>query len=671
MTAVSTDAIDLTSPPDRGVATRLALVAVVTTLTLELVRSSGVLLDRAFSAGALPAASTAVVTYVAAGLLATLLLVAAGSRSATGRTSGFPSGRVVLAGTGALGVLRLVVQALDGAPRFGLGLTAAALAVAVLTLTVAFVAARPNGGHQAALGLTLGIGTSVGLQLALGTWDAYWRHTPLGWTVTAILVVGAVLLARLVSTEVVGGRPRRLWVLGPYLALATMILANPAFASSQDGTRLPWAGGTLVVMAAVGFLLLLSPTRLTAGFRVASSVLLPVAIAGSFWSRGPVVLICLAIAEAAAAVALATALGSRRSAPPTLSRTAMVSGVIGLGTILPLLGYQLDYDVPLGFPNSWVVVAAAVTVAGAGLRLRTPAPPGGLATGPAGAPSGSGTIRPERVPVTINPLRLLVLPSVVLAVAGLWVCAPTDPVPATTAGTSVRLLDWNLHYGVSPDTSVDLDLIARTIEAQHPDVVTLQEVSRGWVMGGGADMGTWLSHRLGMQMVFVPAADRQFGNVILSRSALSDVTTTTLPYGEGPQKRSAVSATVTLQGGMPLRVTSVHLQHRVGNTATRLTEIAALLAAQPRTTARVIGGDLNAEPGSVEIGTLTGAGWSSALDVAGGPAGSAARTSPSDAPVTRIDWILGQQVTFAHATVLTDPRTSDHLPVVTTVTAGP
>ena len=160
----------------------------------------------------MPAAANPLVllTYAAPALLATVLLVATGSRSPTGRTSGFPSGRVVLAGVGALGVLRLVVQALDGGLRFGLGLTAAALAVAVLTLTVAFVAARPNGGHQAALGLTLGVGLSVGLQLALGTWDAYWRHTPLGWTVTVVLVVGAILLARLVSAEVVGGRPHLL-----------------------------------------------------------------------------------------------------------------------------------------------------------------------------------------------------------------------------------------------------------------------------------------------------------------------------------------------------------------------------------------------------------------------------------------------------------------------------
>jgi len=126
VTGVSTDTVDLTSPPDRGVATRLALLAVVTTLVLELIRSSGALLDRAFASGALSAAVAAVLTYAAPGLLAILLLATAGSRSAAGRASGFPSGRVVLVGTAALGVLRLVVQALDGGLRFGFGLVAVA-----------------------------------------------------------------------------------------------------------------------------------------------------------------------------------------------------------------------------------------------------------------------------------------------------------------------------------------------------------------------------------------------------------------------------------------------------------------------------------------------------------------------------------------------------------------
>ena len=83
---------------------------------------------------------------------------------------------------------------------------------------------------------------------------------------------------------------------------------------------------------------------------------------------------------------------------------------------------------------------------------------------------------------------------------------------------TLTLVDWNLHYGVSPLTAVDLEGIAQTIEAQDADVVTLQEVERGWIFGGGADMATWLSHRLGMTIQFAPAADRQFGNAVLARS---------------------------------------------------------------------------------------------------------------------------------------------------------
>src|SRR3954451_4552997 len=175
-------------------------------------------------------------------------------------------------------------------------------------------------------------------------------------------------------------------------------------------------------------------------------------------------------------------------------------------------------------------------------------------------------------------VRLLVLPALVLAAVGL-VALSTPSVPARTADDDLTLVDWNLHYGVSPLTGVDLEDIATTIEAQHADVVTLQEVERGWIFGGGADMATWLSRRLGMTIHFAPAADRQFGNAVLSRSGLSDVAIHELPYGDGPQRRSALATTVTTPSG-PLRVTSVHLQHRKSNTETRLDQLAALTAAE-------------------------------------------------------------------------------------------
>jgi endonuclease/exonuclease/phosphatase family metal-dependent hydrolase len=231
----------------------------------------------------------------------------------------------------------------------------------------------------------------------------------------------------------------------------------------------------------------------------------------------------------------------------------------------------------------------------------------------------------------------------------------------------VTLMSWNLHYGVDPAGDVNLEQIARTIEAQHPSVVTLQEVSRGWVMGGGADVATWLADRLGMRMSFAPAADSQFGNAILTSLPHDAVEALDLPYGAGPQERSALSVDVLVAGG-PLRVTSAHLQHRDENAPTRLDQLDALVAAEGDAPVSVVAGDFSAEPGWPEIALLTdGAGYVSAVDVAGDPA---ALTSPSTDPWQRIDWVFGHGVTFVQAQVLTDALSSDHLPIVVELRLG-
>ena len=81
--------------------------------------------------------------------------------------------------------------------------------------------------------------------------------------------------------------------------------------------------------------------------------------------------------------------------------------------------------------------------------------------------------------------------------------------------------------------------------------------------------------------------------------------------------------------------------------------------------ARIVGGDLNARPGSAEITLLTRAGFVSAVDAVGDPA---ALTSPSVSPRSRIDWVFGRGISFSRAEVLTDALTSDHLPLVVQTT---
>lgn len=687
-----------------------ALVALLTLVTLELVRASGPLLDMTFGIGVVEAAVAAVVAYgVLPGLLGiTLHLVV--RRSARHPVD---VGTVVV-GTVALAAARLVVQALTGWPRFVVGLVAVALAVVVLASAVALLARRRAGGLAGARAIAVGAAGGVGLQLLLGTWDAIWRDGVVGWGVSTVLAVGLVLLARLVgraddapaSAPDGAWAPGRVWALGPALALLAMVLANPAFSASQVGATMALAGpvtafglllaGTLAPEAqrvdasgALGVLDRAGPWVGALLLAVAVAVLVPaVEVAAD-----PFLLAALVPAQVLTIRALGRALEPRpvtggaadradragradmadRAGRAPRGRLVVVgTGAVGLGTIVPLLVHQLDYDVPLGFPNALVVLATAVVLGLAAATRRLP---------PDAQVAGSGwSVRIVHT-AGIGPGRTLVAVSTLLAVVG-SVAVVTDhratqaaldraegivrSAPGTEPGEG-RVLSWNLHYAVDPYGDVDLEQIARTIDRTGADVVLLQEVTRGWVLGGGVDAATWLANRLDMDVAFAPAADRQFGNAVLARGRITDAEVIALPYGAGPQNRSALRASVPF-AGTRLDVVSVHLQHRDANTPTRLQQLETLLDALGDADATgaplVVGGDLNAEPGWPEIDLLTGAGFVSAQDAVGDPS---VLTSPTLEPRHRIDWVFvrGAEPT-AHA-VLVDALSSDHRPLVTDV----
>jgi len=555
---------------------------------------------------------------------------------------------VLAVGAAILGALRLVLQAVEAGARVPLGLVTVGVAVAVLTLAVAILAGRPGGGPAAAAAVSVGAAAGVGLQLALGTWDALWRHTTVGWFVTVSIVGCLIWLATLTLRDPATAPTRqvqRLWALGPFLALAAMMLANPAFAASQSGVPLALAGPMNALgLLVAGWLVTCASTRATRGRRqafhrwhwvhaglVAMLVGAALGLGGVFRLDGIVVLLALLGAQIAAVSLLANALqppsGTSGHHIDDLSlsgamslRLAGAACLVGTGTIVPLLLYQIDYNIPLGFPNELVLVVTAAILGTAGVSSTT-------ITAVAGAPGA----RPLRWTLVASSGAVVLVGSMIAGVS--WTMnrhsADLAGTQHAAAGSGV-VMSWNLHYGVSSAGSVDLETTARTIEAQKPDAVLLQEVSRGWVLGGGVDMATWMSDRLGRQFVFASAADRRFGNVILSRADPQDVTIRHLPYGDGPQNRSAVSARV-LVGTQMISVTSVHLQNRDINTPTRLLQIQALLAdlgsADTAESADIVGGDFNAVPGSAEIGPMIDAGYVSAIDTVGD---TAAATSPAD-----------------------------------------
>lgn len=639
-----------TSPPTALV----ALLGVVTAITAELVRMSGPLIDAAFSTGVLAAAVTAVGTYAAAGLFVLAVCVRRPI-----------DGRVVLLAVVALALGRLAIQALGGSVRYGVALATVALSLATL-LVVAAAVARVSGRAVAA-GVGGGLALSAALNLALRTWDAVWRPGPLGWMLALALTAVAVALAWRPRALPAAPAVRGLWLLGPYLGLAVMTFANPAFIASQSGLPL-WLAGAVVIVAGLGSAGLIAlpapdPTRLppwTDGLVVVvagGAAALVFFLVG--WPQDPSTATSVLVAAALVLLAGSTtiALAQALTRPVHRQRPLRLAGAAtcaGLGLILPLLVYQLDYEIPLLFPNALVPVAVATTIAGMSVRARIRA-----------------RIFDGEVVLTATPLSLGAQgPSLVaiclLGLVGMTMVMPTgSPGAVDRAPDSFRLLDWNLHYGVSAEPAVELAAMAAVIRESGADVVTLQEVSRGWVMGGGTDMATYLAQELDMEIVFVPAADRQFGNAILWKhhlGELTDVVRTALPFGEGPQRRSAISGTLT--DVVPVRITSVHLQHRAENTPTRLEQLSVLLEAEPVSGAYVLAGDLNAEPGWPEPHMLAAAGLVSAQDAAGNPADL---TYPSDRPMQRIDWVFGSGVTFTDFAVL-DTQESDHRPLVTTVT---
>ena len=99
---------------------------------------------------------------------------------------------------------------------------------------------------------------------------------------------------------------------------------------------------------------------------------------------------------------------------------------------------------------------------------------------------------------------------------------PSAYSPATAIQRdSVKVMHYNIHQGFNIDGYQDLESIARVIEKNGADIVSLNEVSRGWVVNGSADLYEWLADRLDMEYkLFMPASDLVWGNAVLSRYPL-------------------------------------------------------------------------------------------------------------------------------------------------------
>ena len=118
------------------------------------------------------------------------------------------------------------------------------------------------------------------------------------------------------------------------------------------------------------------------------------------------------------------------------------------------------------------------------------------------------------------------------------------------------------------------------IEAESPDIVALQEVSRGWAVNGSVDMLVWLSQRLEMDYVWGPATDPVWGNAVLSRFPIAEYQNHEMPNNDTIRlDRAFLTAKIDLGGGEVLDVVATHFHSGDGDSALRVPQARAVLEA--------------------------------------------------------------------------------------------
>jgi endonuclease/exonuclease/phosphatase family metal-dependent hydrolase len=259
-------------------------------------------------------------------------------------------------------------------------------------------------------------------------------------------------------------------------------------------------------------------------------------------------------------------------------------------------------------------------------------------------------------------VRPLILVFLFLVVACAWESlrwnAPDieDPVSG-----DLTAMTYNIQSGFGLNTTWDLERTAKAIEAENPDIVILQEVSRGWPITSGVDEATWLSQRLDMPVYFGPASvDGMWGNAILTKAPVSAVTARKFESSEN-LSRSVIEVRIDTTSG-PLVVFGTHLDNPTDAAEIRLEETEQLIGFMDGDHPAVLGGDLNSDPDSEVVHALESAG----LQNAGPPTGA---TFPGNG--RRIDYIMVTGDVEVRDSRIPETTASDHKPVVADLTVAP
>lgn len=204
----------------------------------------------------------------------------------------------------------------------------------------------------------------------------------------------------------------------------------------------------------------------------------------------------------------------------------------------------------------------------------------------------------------------------------------------------VRVMQFNIHGGISRFGGIGLARIAAEIKAAHPDVVSLNEVDSGTDRSDHVDEPAYLGAATGMHAVYGPNLHYQgglFGNAVLSRFPIESSHNTRLPRTAHTEPRGLLEADLRI-GRRTVSFFSVHLsQGHLRGADERTGEAEAVARAiRSTTTPVIVSGDLNSRPTELPVKILR----QYLLDAQEQGGTGLGLTVPEGDPENRIDYIL-------------------------------
>jgi len=570
---------------------------------------------------------------------------------------------------GGLGLLRLAMQVWTGDPLGELALAIVGVFFFIIFLPVYLGHVRGQGSTAPggyALGILLGLSIDVALHGSFGTYDMSWDSGVVALIVVIVLVTvqWTLLVVALGLPDAATGndagsagageghwRNVLPWLaLGPFLFLQMLAFQNVARVTTLSSWSYPFAFawtafahacGIAVALGIVGYgRRSLWPLAALAGAILVTALAVPT-------GEGALSAFLILLGQTSCAALVVVVVGSLGSPPGGLglARTTVAHGTGMLLLAFLLFGYYAAYELALPFSSGWLP-----PIAGALLGICALASSRSL---PSRIPAGHVGWLPLQVS-----LFLVVVPLI-------WAVTWEAPEAAQGEGYPVRIMTYNLHDGFDMQGNLGMEALARVIEDQSPDVVALQEVSRGWVVNGSLDMLTWLSQQLGLPYVYGPTAGSLWGNAVLTRYPILEWGNVDLPPRDLLILRGILWARLDVGNGDELLVLATHYHNPEEDTAVRVVQTQRVLEFWGGRNRTVFLGDLNARPGEEPVEMLKRAGLADAIDLAGVEPGY---TSPPDAPEKRIDYIwLSDDLVVVDANIPSS-LASDHLPVIATIT---